>query len=567
MLIKHLSQKFGLTSNRQLLSGLDIFRMYRHYDKYTEALKEIHASLSGYEAHICQLELDPRRRVLYLLSQNHFFHYLQDIHFLLSNPEIVKGPLFQQLYSDRHHISHIGDHVIEIYREIQRPFSLSMIDDSGQTVDYCLNLQTFYNDVLLRKYIDNLNFDFLAVTDLVTNQAASQQQSLYCQYQEVCQLLTAEADKIKAYISGLLLDAKWASHPATGMSQFPACIYQFVFEYHTGLTLKSPADFSDIKSWCLRHLAELQARLHTVADQLLPVDSQQLSVMLLKDKITALQADKSQLWSSKQEMIDGYQSCIDKYSKLFYHHPDYNFSKFTDPKLCIFDNPTLPGGCYFYDAFYLNVADWRHDKKCDVETLTLHEMVPGHHLQLDYSNNSHHTSAFNILIPSPLNGFIEGWGLFCESMGLDEETADEAVTTKTTVDRLWSRVGYIDANMLRTFRVLAEIMLHAEGQTPQQVIDVAKTYISYSQDALEAEVYRYRVYPGQACSYKVGLEVLRSIVKAKFPSIDVSSATDLHRPELLAFYKELLFEHEMPLQDLLLHYGVNFDFNFDFNFV
>ena len=147
------------------------------------------------------------RRVLYLLSQNHFFHYLQDIQFLLSNPEIVKSPLFQQLYSDRQHISYIGDHVIGVYQEIQQPFSLSMIDDSGKTVDYCLNLQTFYNDVLLRKYIDNLSFDFLTAADLnavistvVASDDGQAAKLLYQQYQEVCQLLIVEADKIKVYL-------------------------------------------------------------------------------------------------------------------------------------------------------------------------------------------------------------------------------------------------------------------------------------------------------------------------------------------------------------------------------
>jgi len=608
-LADYLIKKFGLQPDKTLMSALDIFKMYRDYDGYITALTEIQPQLTGYDAHICQLELDPRRRILYLLTQNHFTNHLHYLNFILTNPELIKGPLFQEVYRQRQLITEIADHIINLYVRLQQPFLITL---NGK--QYQLELQTFYNDLLLTKFLNNLDFDYLSAADIgchddnhnhdyhdksgegniscYNKSGEGDSVNLLDQYREVCQLMLAEADKLKIYLRGLLSDTKWSEHPKTGMSQFPIEIYQFAFEYQTGLSLTSGEDFKVIKKWCLKQLTELQQQLVDVADQLLSVDNDDVSdnndnvsitgKLSLEEKLAILKTDESQLWSSKDEMASAYQACADKYCRLYYETEGYEFTKFNQPSICIFDNPSLTGGYYYANTFYLNVSSWQQDKRCDVETLTLHEVVPGHHLQLDYSTNSQHTSALNFLIQEPFNGFIEGWGLFCEGMSVHNEsvhnesrktpskktlsrkshadsTKDVNSTSTTGKQKLWDRVGYLDANLFRTFRILAEIMLHVEGNTPAEVAKLAKSYITYNDAVLESEAYRYRVYPGQACAYKVGLEVIRHVVKSKFPDIDVTKSADLHRPELLAFYKHFLLHHEMPLQDLLTTYGVSFN--------
>jgi len=63
------------------------------------------------------------------------------------------------------------------------------------------------------------------------------------------------------------------------------------------------------------------------------------------------------------------------------YYDQYGFTKYNPPTVHIFDNESLAGGWvdYYRNTFYLNVADWKHDTKYAVETLTLHETIPGHH--------------------------------------------------------------------------------------------------------------------------------------------------------------------------------------------
>jgi uncharacterized protein (DUF885 family) len=137
----------------------------------------------------------------------------------------------------------------------------------------------------------------------------------------------------------------------------------------------------------------------------------------------------------------------------------------------------------------------------------------------------------------PCNGFIEGWGLFAEHLG------------DVMLDDPWVYFGYLQANILRTFRIIADILLHVEGQTPEEVIQLAKKYLTASEQSITTEVYRYRILPGQACSYKIGLEVFKRIIKKKF---NVEKISDFLRSDLLDWYKEVLWQTERPL-DIFLH--------------
>ena len=88
----------------------------------------------------------------------------------------------------------------------------------------------------------------------------------------------------------------------------------------------------------------------------------------------------------------------------------------------------------------------------------------------------------------------------------------------------------------------------------------AKQYLTMSDKSIESEVYRYCVFPSQACSYKVGVETIKKVIQTKFPDIDISDYQNLCKPQLIEFYKHLLWYHELPLQDLLNKYDVTFNF-------
>jgi uncharacterized protein (DUF885 family) len=63
-------------------------------------------------------------------------------------------------------------------------------------------------------------------------------------------------------------------------------------------------------------------------------------------------------------------------------------------------------------------------------------------------------------------------------------------------DDPWVYFGYLQANILRTFRIIADIFLHMEGQTPEEIIQLAKNYLTTIEQSIKTEIYRYRILPG-----------------------------------------------------------------------
>jgi hypothetical protein len=117
--------------------------------------------------------------------------------------------------------------------------------------------------------------------------------------------------------------------------------------------------------------------LKTTIDKILVSDGVDISCLSNKDKLSLISQHPSQKWSCKEEMVNYHKECVEKYCSLYYDQ--YGFTKYNHPNVHIFDNERLAGGYYFQNNFYLNVADWQGASKYGVETLTLHETVPGHH--------------------------------------------------------------------------------------------------------------------------------------------------------------------------------------------
>ncbi|UJR07799.1 hypothetical protein I4U23_012081 [Adineta vaga] len=511
---KYLIQRFDLESNSNHQTPIDTFKLFRDYNAYQTALHDyaLKHQLTDLEEYYYQIETDPRRKFLYEISETYFDNYFLSIYFILSNPILITQPTFTNLYQHKHLLPDITDHIIHLYK----------------TID--LKASKFFNKFLLEKFISNLDFDPLP--DEVTND----------EYKTYFRLFLQETDRLKAYLIDLIKDPKWSEHSEEGLSQFEPEIYQFYFEYNTGLKLKCVDDFKQIKRWAQKHLDELMNKANEICDQLLISSEDKMKSVY--EKMVLVGKDSSQHWLSKEEMINTYEISIEKYRQIFIY--EKQFKEFNPPGLIILDNPLLSRGYYFKDKFYLNVCNWNNgDAKYSVENLTLHETIPGHHLQFDISFHSPNHNYLTTILSTPCNGFTEGWGLFSEHLG-DGLLKDP-----------WIYFGYLQANILRTFRIIAEILLHVEGQTPQQVIQLAKLYLTIGEECITAEVYRYRILPGQACSYKIGLEVFKRIMKKKF---NVDKIEDYLRSDLIDWYKELLWKTERPLEILLRENGISWSF-------
>jgi len=132
------------------------------------------------------------------------------------------------------------------------------------------------------------------------------------------------------------------------------------------------------------------------------------------------------------------------------------------------------------------------------EATAFHEVVPGHHLQINIANNRAALPTIARFLSN--SGFSEGWGLYAErlaeEMGLYSNAAD--------------RFGMLSTFSWRAVRMIVDTGIHAKGWTRQQAIDKLLAHTALSPDQAAAEIDRYIAWPGQAPSYMLGyLEIRR----------------------------------------------------------
>ncbi|WP_028767611.1 DUF885 domain-containing protein [Shewanella fidelis] len=128
----------------------------------------------------------------------------------------------------------------------------------------------------------------------------------------------------------------------------------------------------------------------------------------------------------------------------------------------------------------------------EMEALTLHEAVPGHHLQI--ALNQELTDLPNFRRYSYISAFGEGWGLYSEYLGLEAGFYQDP----------YSNFGRLTYEMWRAARLVVDTGMHAKGWSRQQAIDFMAGNTALSMHNVTTEIDRYINWPGQALSYKIG---------------------------------------------------------------
>lgn len=163
-----------------------------------------------------------------------------------------------------------------------------------------------------------------------------------------------------------------------------------------------------------------------------------------------------------------------------------------------------------------------------METLFLHEALPGHHFQI--SMQQENTSLPKFRRFGGYSAFSEGWGLYCESLG----------KTLGLYKDPNQYMGHLGAEMHRALRLVTDVGLHTGKLTREQAIRYMMDNEAISEQAATAEVERYMAIPGQALSYKTGQLKLRELrdryQRQLGPKFD-----------LRAFHDQLLSVGSMPL--------------------
>jgi uncharacterized protein (DUF885 family) len=156
-----------------------------------------------------------------------------------------------------------------------------------------------------------------------------------------------------------------------------------------------------------------------------------------------------------------------------------------------------------------------------LETLTLHEGIPGHHFQI--SQVQENEALPPILRFGKSTAYTEGWGLYAETLGSELGLFQDP----------YQWFGHLDMEMLRAVRLVVDTGLHQDGWSRDKAIQYMSENTSMAPRDVAVEVDRYIAAPGQACAYKIGerkiLELRTRAKKSLGARFDIR---DFHRQVL-----------------------------------
>jgi uncharacterized protein (DUF885 family) len=148
---------------------------------------------------------------------------------------------------------------------------------------------------------------------------------------------------------------------------------------------------------------------------------------------------------------------------------------------------------------YANTYKLEARPKWEMEALTLHEAVPGHHLQIALAQELQGLPAFRR--NNSYTAFVEGWALYAEALGEEMGFYHDP----------YSKFGQLTYEMWRAVRLVVDTGLHSMGWTRQQAIDFFAANAAKTLQDITVEVDRYIVWPGQALGYKMGQLRIRAL--------------------------------------------------------
>ncbi len=258
-----------------------------------------------------------------------------------------------------------------------------------------------------------------------------------------------------------------------------------------------------------------------------------------KDFVQFMRTDPQFYAKSEQELMH-YAAYLSKkidskLPKLFSHLPRTPYGveavpaniapKYTTGRYIPPSNKTEPG--------YYWVNTYQLDKRplYALPALTLHEAVPGHHLQISISGELEGLPL--VRTEGYISAFGEGWGLYSEYLGT------EVGMYETPYDEF----GRLSYEMWRAARLVVDTGMHSKNWTRQQSIDFMLNNTALSELNIVSEIDRYISWPGQALAYKIGELTIKRLRKKAEQKLGENF-------DIRAFHKAVLEHGSIPLSIL-----------------
>ncbi len=182
--------------------------------------------------------------------------------------------------------------------------------------------------------------------------------------------------------------------------------------------------------------------------------------------------------------------------------------------------------------FYVPIIDaTTFNTTSGMESLFLHEAIPGHHYQISLQQEDTTLPRFRRYDGN--NAYVEGWALYCESLGKELGLYTDP----------YQYMGALGDEMHRAIRLVVDVAIHSKGMTREEAIKYMMENEAISEQGATAEIERYMVLPGQALGYKIGALKIREL-RSKY---EKQLGNNFN---LATFHDEILKDGPLPLNVL-----------------